>query len=241
VKMIVKISCLAALCLVPLAGCGSNWQNYTEEFRGSGIVGKDAKDVPAWVTGDPQEGLVPDEIAFVGRSIGFNVLDERAAYNSARDHVLQQVAAQVATWIGARAGEADRRWFDPKSGWTLICTSKPQNRFLPGEQANQALCSAARACTQALVGDLVDRGTYWEQWYLEENPERHRPNELRMTRYKCWLRMSIKRQDLESRIQTTLKALRIDAGQPGLAFEVVGEHKTPAPSRLDPFGAAQLR
>jgi len=233
--------------LVPFAGgcAGSNWQNYDEEFIRAGILGPDSENAPAWVRGEMptgQDEKAKDEIYFIGRGLGYNVLDERAAYDAARDHVIAQLGKQIATWVSERACEGDVRYFRPKSGYLAVCGAKHGNRFLPGEKSVQWLRDAVKMCTEALAGDLVDRGVYWEQWYIQENPERPRPDELRMKRYKCWVLMSISRQNMESRIQATLKALEITDAQPARLFDLTDQQvrQGPAP-RIDPRAAAVMR
>jgi hypothetical protein len=214
---------LLTMSLLPLAvGCGSNWQNYEESFMRSGIVGPQAENVPPWVKGQMPED--EKNMYFIGRGVAYNVLDERAGYDSARDHVLQQLGRQIATWVSSRAREGDVRWFDPKSGWCFVSTSKPTNRFLPGEQSSQWLSSAVRMTSEALAGDLEEKGVYWEQWYIQEDPERMRPNELRMKRYKCWVLMSLSKEQFESRVKLTLDSLQMAAARPDAVFPVVGQH-----------------
>lgn len=216
-----------------LCGCGSDWQNYDEKFVRSGMWRDDDENVPDWVKGQlPDE---PDQIYIVGRGLAYNVFDERAAYDNARDHALQQLGKQVGTWVSAREVERDRRCFDPESGLLGIpgpafCSRRSDNRFLPGEKANQSLASAVSLCTEALAGDLVDRGVYWEQWYLQETPERPIKNSLRMKRYKCWVLMSISREHFETRVQATLEALRTNSAHPNAIYRVVGEQGSSRPA-----------
>ncbi|MHC4982346.1 MAG: hypothetical protein ACYTF6_04155 [Planctomycetota bacterium] len=221
-----------------LAGCGSGWQNYTEKFVRSGICEPGGEDIPGWVQGPlPSNG---DEVYFVGRGIGHNVLDERGAYNAAADHVVEQLAKHVATWVSLQAAESDLRSFAPGSGWPLVPGPWWGNRFQPGERSRQNVEAAVGICTEALVGDLVPRDVYWEQWYVEEMPERPFPNSLRMKRYKCWVLMSISRKAVETRVAATLEALKTAAAGPSTFFASVGTHGPPEARRLDAAGASQL-
>ncbi len=220
------------------AGCGSDWQNYDEEYLRSGMWQPGAENVPVWVKGKVPQS--ENEIYFVGRGIAYNVFDERAGYDSARDHVLQQLGKQVATWISARSTESDRRTFAPGSGWLLVPGRGSGNRFLPGERSTQSQAAAVRLCTEALAGDLKDVDVYWEQWYMEETPEKLLARPLRMKRYKCWLLMSVPTKKMESRIAATLAGLKIALSGPNTLFASVGSHSAPAAGQLGAVGASQL-
>ncbi len=226
----------AAVLGLMLAGCGSNWQNYDEALVKTSEDGLFGPQAPAWVKGSDVRIPGDDEsrIYFVGRGVGYNTFDERAAYDAARDHVLQQAGKQIATWVRARVTESDSRNF--KGREKPFCVLLPYARrgegprFLPGERAEQMLAVKVKLTTEALAGDLVDEGVYWEQWSISEMPlDRtllsNTPTRT-MKRYKCWVRMSVDKQQMESRIQATLEALAIasDARRPGKAFAVVAGH-----------------
>ena len=229
----------AAFALVVMAaGCGSDWQNYGEKHVRSGICRPDAKGVPRWVQG--QLPKTEDEIYFVGRGVGHNVFDERGAYDAAVNNVMEQMGKQVATWVSAQAGQSDVRTFAPGSGWLMVSGGCEGNRFLPGERSSQKLASAARMCTESLVGELEARDVYWEQWYLEEMPERPLPWSLRMKRYKCWVLMSVPKKAMQARIATTLQALKAAAAGPDMMFAAVGSHVTTNAKELDVIGASRL-
>lgn len=236
-----------------LVGCGSKWQNYDEkllETSESGLFGQDA---PAWVKGTKvrMSEDEADRIYFVGRSIGYNTFDERAAYDSARDHVLEQVGRQIATWVNVRTTEIDRRNYQggekPLSVLLPFFRKSGGPRFLPGEKADQQLAVRIKTLTSALTGDLIDEGVYWEKWSILEEPLDQtllsNTATRTMKRYKCWVRMSISKEQLESRIKTTMEALEIAAKSsgPGKLYSVSGKHTADRSAvRLAPAGAARL-
>ena len=246
----------AAVVGLMLAGCGSNWQNYDESLVKTSEDGLFGPKAPTWVKGSAARMPGDDEgrVYFVGRGVGYNTFDERGAYDAARDHVLQQVGKQIATWVRVRAVEVDARNFRAREKpWCVLVPYARGDRgprFLPGERAEQLLAVQVKLTTSALAGDLVDEGVYWEQWSISEVPlDRtllsNTPTRT-MKRYKCWLRMSIDKQMLESRIQATLGALAIasHAHRPGKVFAVVAGHgDSPAggAARLNPKGAEYLR
>ena len=224
-----------------LAGCGgSNYQNYDEVFIRSGITDPRVEDVPDWVMDSPEH--TPDELFFVGRGVGYNVLDERAAYDAARDHALQQMARHIVSCVRVRSKELDQRTGTHSPAlWTRRPLIDSTCRFLPGERAKQNVDAAAKLVTTALAGDLEERGIYWEQWGMTEVPERgirSRTNRLRMKRYKCWLLMAVPRGKLDSRIAATFGA----ASPTRRNFGVVGDHAAaPGPqARINPTGAAAM-
>jgi len=223
--------------LMMAGGCGSDYQNYNQTFLGSGMC--NAQNAPDWVKG-PVGAEDNENLYFVGRGIAHNVLDERAGYNAARDHVLEQLARHVATWVSARAGEGDRRTFRMESGWPFL-GRRARNRHFPGERSKGYLASHVRLCTEALAGDLEEVETYWEQWEVREHPERPMHRALRMKRYKCWVLMAVPKAKVESRVQATLEALRVASAGPNKLYGVVASHgASPAAGRLNAAGAAQL-
>ena len=202
------------------SGCGSQWQNYEEGFLRAGIY--NIETAPDWVRGDMSRVAKehPGVIFFTGRGVGQNTLDERGAYDAARDHCLTQLAKQVATRVHAR----------------VVMRDDSQNlRFRPGEWVQQHLKHEVMSWTDALAGDLVDRSTYWEQWYLQEEPERIWPFSMlcsapqsrdcnRIKRYKCWVLMSIDEDKMEARVARTAELLRIQAARPYALFSVTDVH-----------------
>jgi hypothetical protein len=79
----------------------------------------------------------------------------------------------------------------------------------------------------ALVGDLVDRESYWEQWGLVSVPETKRPCTkpgTSMKRYKSWVLMTITKQQFAARVQQTADLLRREASAPNTSLKVVSDH-----------------
>ncbi len=198
----------SSMCLF-LTACGSNWQNYNEEFVHAGITNPQSQ-APAWVTGKVQEDNA--NIYFVGRSIAYDVLDERGGFDGARDHVLDQIGRAISTHVSSTSDLRNARW---------------NPRYLPGEKADQSQDEHMRLAANAIAGDLVERSTYWEQWYLEEKPENYagwpfNPARQRIKRYKCWVLMSIPRDKFEQRIAETQNHMAVEAAAPGKIYRVTG-------------------
>lgn len=236
---------LAVAGLVALtSGCGSDWQNYQEEFCHAGIVGA-SDEAPDWVSGgDIQQD--DENYYFVGRSIAYNVFDERAAAEYARQDCLRQLGEHIGTWVEQTSMEKDGRCFRPKASIgckpALIGTAGG-NRFLPGEKACEKYGYCVSETAKALAGDLVTRETYWEQWYLEELPERSvllSRNANRMKRYKCWVLMSIPKELVDTRVTATYDALA-RMSPAGRSMVVVGGHSQgAAPTRINDLGVATM-
>jgi len=205
------------------SGCAP--QNCRETFVRSGICGPDAKP-PEWVQGK-LPSTEPDQIYFVGRGVAYNVLDERAAYDNARDHALQQLGKHIATWVSAREGESDVRQFSQGA------------RFLKGESAKETLGTCARLTTEALAGDLVDREIYWEEWQVEKQSKPHKEDHG-LKRYKCWVLVSIDAKKVESRLAATMDALRMARAYPNTLYRVTGSFAGTPGDRIDAGGARVL-
>lgn len=213
--MTARLTCLAAVVIVALVlpGCGSMWQNYNEEFKHSGVSGDPA--APDWVKGRMPN--TPGEVYFVGRGVGYNTFDERGAYDEAVNHCLQQLGKQLGTRVMSRVVDVD---------------SVTGRRFYPGTskygftpRVEQVLTQEIQMATRTLAGDLVDRGSYFEQWYLEQEPEvKCGVNGQRMKRYKCWVLMSISQARLDARVKLVSDEVRIRAAasgrNPGILFVV---------------------
>ena len=200
---------LVASITLAVAGCGSDYQNYEQAFVSSGMCSESA---PEWVKGPMPND--PENLYFLGRGLSYNILDERAGYDGARDHVLEQMGKQIATWVRSRVARGDRRLFGMETGWAflgLVQGHAGRGRFLPGERARQRLDTAIAMTTQALAGDLEDRAIHWEQWGIREIKDRPFEKPLRMKRYKCWLLMSIPRAKVDARIKATFEALHVAA------------------------------
>ena len=234
-----------------LTGCGSGYHDYDQELLDGGMCNPDA--APAWVKSGV--AVVDEEnLYFIGRGIGYNILDERAAYDSARDHATEQLAKYILTRVQARMARGDERQFAMETGWAfvgLVQGHQNRGRFLPGERADQMLETSVRAATKAVVGDLEDRAVYWEQWAVGEVPQRPFEKPLKMRRYKCWLLMSVPRGKLNERIRVAVEAVLAAAAgcpqsclpppQPAQGDEKTTKNKAePPPRELDALGAYRL-
>jgi len=179
------------------AGCGSDYQNYQETFLKQGVCQDSA---PTWVASTTPLNIEhSDYLYFVGRGIAYNTLDERSAYDNARDHAMQQLAGYIGTHVVTNASEADKRCFAIASGIPFVWPSK-SNRFLPGEKSKQGLSKLAYLVVDAVAGDLEDMGTYWEQYELQELPPRLFDKARIATRYKCWVKMGVPKATVLKRI-----------------------------------------
>jgi len=253
VKVTLRVAMVGlAVSSLAVVGCGSDWQNYEESLLKTSTSGAMySPEAPPWVTATRTANDEEGRVYFVGRGIGYNTFDERAAYDAARDHVLDQLAKQVATWVSSRMAQSDVRMLRGGEKPLLpvlfpFARKSGGPRFLPGEKACQTLSAAVVQCTGALAGDLVDEGVYWEQWSLREEPQDYvlllNTASRTMKRYKCWLRMSIDKAQIERRIAATLEVLKRVSAPPGHVFAASASHTTKegAPGLGDPRGAVVL-
>lgn len=218
---------LGVLLTLPLAGCH---RTYSEMVIREGMAGPGA---PAWVKGD-LAGLPhsDSEVYFIGRSVVYNALDERAAVAAAREDVLQQFASLISTRVTWQSKELDAR----ANGDTRYCLEQPGMRLFPGPELAQAIARDAALFSSGIAGDLVERAVHFEQWDLRlvkeglddrvEVDEEQKagvydadylppfdPHSARgAVRWKCWILMSIPREKLERRIED-FRALVRDAYQ----------------------------
>lgn len=163
------------------------------------------ENAPEWVHGElPQSD---DEVFFVGRSVCYNVLDERAAVAAAREDILQQFASLVSTRVTGEAHQLDARgggetaFVERGALWFTVADDHRFMRFLPGPELSQAIAREAALFTNGVAGDLIERDSYFEQWDVREEAAGGFGDAARgMVRYKCWLLMSIPRERLETRI-----------------------------------------
>lgn len=140
---------LGALALIGATSCGSKWQTHDEQLVRTQIT--TATDAPEWVKGQIQTD--PAMLSFVGRGGGFNVLDERTAFDEAFMHAREQLAQYVGTRVMSES--CDQDWADGA-------------RFLPledsgpgdGEHPGQSLRSKARQVADAIVGELLPVAQY---------------------------------------------------------------------------------
>jgi hypothetical protein len=177
---------LAGLAL--LASCQSTLVE--ETFIRADIADDSA---PEWVKGRIETML--GHVSFVGRGGGFNVLDERAAFDEALGHARAQLSHYVSTKVVAEACLRD------------ISIGA---RFLPhemheagrGESVDQSLKSCAHEVTEAVVGGVAAADKHWERWDVrtEELPGG-------MRRYKCWVLSHVDSADIDRYVDAALQAL----------------------------------
>jgi hypothetical protein len=203
----IALPAVAMPLVLSLAGCGALYQKPAETMMRSAITG--SENAPEWV-----RGAIPSsdyEISFVGRGGAYNVLDERKAFDEAFQHARQQLAEYVATHVISEA--CDKDWAD---GIRFI----PLTEAGPGrgERPGQELRYRVHQLTDAIVGELLPKGQYWEQWQVDENPSRSwdgfwftNPDKFEIRRYKCWVLASIRRDRVEKFVDATLKKLQQDA------------------------------
>ncbi|MCC5828816.1 MAG: hypothetical protein JJU36_05155 [Phycisphaeraceae bacterium] len=169
-------------------GCAS------ERLLHTGITPNE--DAPEWV----RLGALPatdDKIYVVGRSVGVNVLDERAAYDAALAHAAEQVAKLVQTHVSSSLEMSDTRGPGVSSmrrgadNWRHRCPV--MDRKLPHFVEDKSEYTGAQA-SDALVSMINPIETHWERWRLRERPFLHL---WWAFRYKCWVLVEIDRQDLE--------------------------------------------
>lgn len=201
----------AVLALAPLlsavAGCH---KAYSERLIRGGITGENRpmpKDysAPEWVRGElPHSG---GEVFFVGRSVSYNVLDERAAVAAAREDALQQFAQLISTRVVMRSRDLDARsggetgFVNRGDHWFTAGDDQRFVRMLPGPELAQAVAREASLFTSGIAGDLVQRDVHFEQWGVTEDPTGAFGDASRgMIRYKCWVLMSIPRARLAQRL-----------------------------------------
>lgn len=183
-----------------VAGCGPR-----EAMIRSGITGDE--NAPAWVQGPTPHD--PGMLYFVGRGGGEDVLDEQAAHRAARQDAMRQMAEQIATRVNVLFGVNDDR-------------RQRERECSPGywcETFDTRVALKARAATSALVGDMEEKGVYWEEWAVKEHPDMAYSRGCdprtgmrdRLHRYKCWVLMAVPREKFEQRVQTTSKLVLREA------------------------------
>jgi hypothetical protein len=226
----------AAVLIISSSSCGSTWQTYEETLVRSQIT--PATDAPEWVRGKIQTD--PNELAFVGRGGAYNVLDERKAFDEAFMHAREQLAQYVGTRVISESCDQD---------WAM------GTRYLPladagpgeGEQPGQALRSRAKQVADAIVGELLPVAQYWEQWDVEETPERdwsgmwfENEHRFDIRRYKCWVLATIKRERVDKYISATLEMLSNEAEVSRLQAELEKMKGQPATADAGPSAQAQI-
>jgi hypothetical protein len=201
-----------------VVGC-ANYQVQTETLHQIGIT---AADAPDWVKGISAQGQDPNRMYFVGRGIGFNVLDERGAYDAARDHALEQLARQLSTHVTYWTHDVDNdyatRFLPDEGGCCIFCAMSDVRDNHP-----QKLEKCAKLWTDALAGHMVEEEVYWERWEVIENPER--PfccTDRRMTRWKCWALFSVSRSDFDALAQASMDLMEKNRCAPAKLLKVAG-------------------
>lgn len=207
---------LGTLALLGATSCGSKWQTHDEQLVRTQIT--TASDAPEWVTGRIQTD--PAMLSFVGRGGGYNVLDERKAFDEAFMHAREQLAQYVGTRVTSES--CDQDWADGA-------------RFLPledsgpgdGEKPGQAIRSRAKQFAEAIVGELLPVAQYWEQWDVHETPERkwdgmwmENKERFEIRRYKCWVLAQVPRTNVDKFVNATLEMLKNEIEVARLQAEV---------------------
>jgi len=202
----VALPAIALPIVLSLAGCGALYQKPSEHFLRGAIAGDGA---PEWVSGAiPSSDL---ELAFVGRGGAYNVLDERKAFDEAFQHARQQLSEYVATHVISEACDQD---------WAQGIRFVPLTDAGPGggERPGQALSYRVHQLSNTIVGELLPKSQFWEQWEVKENPTRlwedgwfTNADQFEIRRYKCWVLATIRRDRVEKFIDATLKKLQQDA------------------------------
>lgn len=172
-----------------------------------------AETAPDWVTGVIQSD--PEQLAFVGRGLAFNVLDERKAYDEAVMHAREQLAHYVRTRVISEA--CDKDWADGA-------------RFIPSAEleaggtahSDAELSFRAGQIADAVVGELLPTEQHWEQWELEDASEPHK-----VTRYKCWVLAQVPADRVSGMVEASLSMLEREARE---AMEKHASHQVVAPS-----------
>lgn len=197
---------VVTILMIPLAGC---MRRFHEELIMDQAAGPTA---PDWVVGDPQNQGSGEDVFFVGRSVGYTVLDEPAAVDAAREDILSQIAELISTRVTSASHRYDERE-NPESdfhvprhhcgvnGFTPFDDDRFM-RFLAGPEHEQLIEREACLFTTGIAGELIDRGTHFEKWEVREEPVGYWGRARRgLVRWKCWLLMSIPKDKLERRIE----------------------------------------
>jgi hypothetical protein len=116
------------------------------------------------------------------------------------------MAMQIATRVNVRfcrdAGRHERRderdSADTMLGCAYVSGEFPWQR---DEAFGVSVKRSAYAAAGALVGDMVERGVYWEQWAINERPRRPWSAHRTARRYKCWVLMAAPREKLDERVR----------------------------------------
>lgn len=191
-KPMIRNRVLAALALTALVAACKSGPLPEETFVRERITG--GKATPEWVEGRLPQGDA--KVHFVGRGGGYNVLDERAAYDEAMAHAHAQLAGYVSTHVVAEACARDS-----SMGVRFLQPGRHQSGT--GEGAHQSLKTCAHQISEAIVGGMAAVDQYWEQWQVKTRQQS--VNDAR--RYKCWVLCEVSRRDIDRYVQAALAAL----------------------------------
>ena len=169
--------------LFALSSCGT-YSNYDETLLESMIYSPSA---PTWLTDGPSQ--TDDEFFFIGRSVCYDVLDERRAFDMARDHALEQYGRMVRSEVHANSGHEEHL---------------NSSRYLAAEPYTQGHAAAGEISTSAVVGDLLEVDSYWEKYKITGCCNLG-ICELAHVRYKCWVLLKVPAGRVASRIEETAK------------------------------------
>ncbi len=195
------------LLLIAISAGFSACQTLPEErFVKADIASADA---PAWVQGRfaGPEGTV----AFVGRGGGYDVLDERAAFDEAMGHARTQLSHFVSTKVVAEACMRDTsfgaRFLQRGRQQSLGVRIVDPLRSGPGrgEAVGQSLRACAHEITSAVIGGLAVSDQYWERWEVQTKEFLFSP--VSMRRYKCWVLCTVEEADIDQYVSASLAAL----------------------------------
>lgn len=209
---------LGALSLLGVSSCTAPRSPIHEETLVHSQI-TSASDAPEWVKGQIQTDS--SMLSFVGRGGGFNVLDEREAFDEAFMHAREQLAQYVGTRVISESCDQD---------WAEGARYLPLENFGPGpgEKPGQAIRSRARQVAEAIVGELLPVGQYWEQWDVASTPERKPWNgtwsanvsKYEVRRYKCWVLAQVPRASVTKFVNSTLEMMKNEAEVARLQAEV---------------------
>ncbi|MDP6539814.1 MAG: hypothetical protein QF410_09760 [Planctomycetota bacterium] len=191
-----------ALCALIAAACTTISEPEDEVQLRSMIAGDAA---PEWVTG--QIPTSPGTVAFVGRGGGFDVLDERHAYDEALGHARAQLAQYVATQVTAEACERDI-----SIGTRYLPRDMPE--WGNPERVNQDIRSRAHELSNVLVGGVAANDQHWERWEVKNEMRTEDAFTRRRTglrRYKCWVLSVVDVDTINGYVESALRALESES------------------------------
>ena len=205
---VIAVGVLAMAC-----GCSPR-----EEWVRSSVHFEASDDAPQWVKGELRQVASAKygqgRIYFIGRGVGADVLDERGAYNAARDHALQQLAKQIATRVDVVVTESETYAAqDSEADSTTVMDKGAAFPWQRDEHMRARVSEEAMLTANALAGDLIEHESYWEEWAVNERPGRWFGCCRNVLRYKCWVLMSIARDRFERRVRETAQRLTEEAEQ----------------------------